>query len=113
MERTLTCAALSALVAGRESVTVLDLRRRPAFEADPRLVPGAVWRDPEQITNWAAGLNRERPIVVYCVHGHEVSHGAVDRLRALGFQAALLEGGIEAWKASGGPVTDSSGGTRS
>jgi rhodanese-related sulfurtransferase len=113
MEPTLTCAALSALVPGRESVTVLDLRRRPAFEADPRLVPGAVWKDPEQITSWAAGLNRERPIVVYCVHGHEVSHGAVDRLRALGFQAALLEGGIEAWKASGGPVTESSGGTRS
>jgi thiosulfate sulfurtransferase len=113
LERTLTCAALSALVAGRKSITVLDVRRRPAFEADPRLIPGAVWKDPEQVGNWAAGLNRERPIVVYCVHGHEVSHGAVDRLRALGFPAALLEGGIEAWKASGGPVTDSSGGMRS
>ena len=113
MQRTLTCAALSALVARRESVTVLDVRRQPAFEADPRLILGAVWKDPEQVTNWAAELNQERSIVVYCVHGHEVSHGAVDRLRALGFQAALLEGGIEAWKASGGPVTDSSGGVRS
>jgi rhodanese-related sulfurtransferase len=112
MERTLTCAALKALAASRESITVLDVRRRPAFETDPRLIPGSVWKDPEQVTNWAAGLNREGSIVVYCVHGHEVSHGAVDRLRALGFQAALLEGGIDAWKASGGAVTDSSGGTR-
>jgi rhodanese-related sulfurtransferase len=28
----------------------------------------------------------------------------VDRLRALGIEAALLEGGIEAWKAAGGAV---------
>ena len=113
MEQTLTCAALSSLVADRADVTLLDVRRRAAFDADPRIIPGAVWKDPEQVTNWAGGLNRDRSIVVYCVHGHEVSHGAVDRLRALGFQAALLEGGIEAWKASGGPVTHSSGGVRS
>jgi Fe-Mn family superoxide dismutase len=113
MERTLTCAALSALATSREGVTVLDVRRRPAFEADPRLILGAVWKDPDEVTNWASGLNRERSVVVYCVHGHEVSHGAVDRLRAMGFQAALLEGGIEAWKSSGGLVTDSSGGARS
>jgi rhodanese-related sulfurtransferase len=113
MERTLTCAALKALVASRESITVLDVRRRPAIEADPRLIPGAVWKDPKHVANWAAELNYDQPIIVYCVHGHEVSHGAVDRLRELGFEASLLEGGIEGWKASGGPVTDSSGGIRS
>jgi rhodanese-related sulfurtransferase len=113
MEQTLSCPALGSLLAQRADVALIDVRRRAAFDADPRTVPGAVWRDPEQVTNWADGLNLERPIVVYCVHGHEVSHGAVDRLRALGFQAALLEGGIEAWKASGRPVTDSNGGIRS
>lgn len=52
-------------------------------------------------------------MVAYCVHGHEVSRGVVDRLRALGLEAALLEGGIETWKAAGGPVTPPSGGTGS
>jgi len=113
MERDLTCAALKALLADRPGVTVIDVRRRPAFEAEPRLIPGAVWRDPEQVAIWAAALNQDQPVVVYCVHGHEVSNGVVDRLRALGFDAALIAGGIEAWKGAGGPVTVRSGGTGS
>ena len=107
MQRTLTCAALHALIADRAHIAILDVRRRPAFEAEPRLVPGAVWREPEQVEIWADALNRNRAVVVYCVHGHEVSKGVVDRLRTLGFDAALLEGGIEAWKASGAPHTHS------
>jgi rhodanese-related sulfurtransferase len=113
VERTLTCTALNTLIADRADIAVLDVRRRPAFEAEPRLIQGAVWRDPEAVAIWADALNRNRPVIVYCVHGHEVSQGVVDRLRTLGFEAALLEGGIEAWKASGWPVTDRSGGTRS
>jgi rhodanese-related sulfurtransferase len=113
MERTLSCAGLKALIADRASITVIDVRRRPAFEAEPRLIPGAVWNDPEQVEIWAAELNRNRPVVVYCVHGHEVSNAVVDRLRELGFEAAMLTGGLEAWKVAGGPVTVSRGGTGS
>jgi Fe-Mn family superoxide dismutase len=112
MERTLTCAALNTLVGDRADIAVLDVRRRAAFEAEPRLIPGAVWREPDEVEIWADALNRNRSVVIYCVRGHEVSKGVVDRLRTLGFEAALLEGGIEAWKASGGPVTHSSGGKR-
>jgi rhodanese-related sulfurtransferase len=110
MERTLTCAALNALIADRADIAILDVRRRPAVEAEPRRIPGAVWREPEEVANWADALNRNRPVVVYCVHGHEVSQEVIGRLRILGFDAALLDGGIEAWKASGGPVTVASGG---
>jgi rhodanese-related sulfurtransferase len=113
MERTVTCAALSTLVADRVKIALLDVRRQPAFDADPRLIPGAVWQDPEQVGTWAGMLNRHQPVVVYCVHGHEVSRGVVDRLRGLGVDAALLEGGIEAWKAAGGSVTIVSGGAGS
>jgi rhodanese-related sulfurtransferase len=111
MERTVTCAALHTLIADRADVAVLDVRRRPAFEAEPRLIPGAVWRESEEVAIWAETLNRNRPVVVYCVHGHEVSREVVERLRALGFEAARLESGIEGWKASGGPVTVANGGT--
>jgi rhodanese-related sulfurtransferase len=113
MERTLTCALLKALITDRARIALLDVRRRPAFEAAPGLIPGAVWRDPEQGDRRAASMNPDRPVVVYCVHGHEVSQGVVDRLRDLGLEALLLEGGIEAWKAAGGPVTVPSGGTGS
>jgi Fe-Mn family superoxide dismutase len=113
MERTVTCTALSTLVAGRADIALLDVRRRPAFEADPRLIAGAVWKDPEQIVIWTRELNPDRPVIVYCVRGHEVSRGVVDRLRALGIKAALLEGGIEAWKSAGGPIIPAGGGTES
>ena len=105
MNGILTCALLKALINDRARIALLDVRRRPAFEAEPRLIPSAVWKDPEQVDRWVAELNPNRSVVVYCVHGHEVSHGVADRLRDLGLQALLLEGGIEAWKASGGPVT--------
>ena len=112
MKATLDCAALNTLIAMAAGIAMLDVRRRAAFEAEPRLIPGAVWKNPEQVAIWAGELNRNRSVVVYCVHGHEVSHGVADHLRALGFEAALLEGGIEAWKASGGPVTAANGGSR-
>lgn len=113
MERTVTCAALNGLVASGTKIVLLDVRRRPAFDVDPRLIPGAVWQDPEQVATWAAALRQDLPVVAYCVHGHEVSRGVVDRLRALGIEAALLEGGFEAWKTAGGPVTPASRGARS
>jgi thiosulfate sulfurtransferase len=112
-ETVITSTALSALVAGRAEIVLLDVRRRPAFDADPRLITGAVWKDPEQVVIWTRELNPDQPVIAYCVHGHEASRGVVDRLRALGIEAALLEGGIEAWKAAGGPVTPASGGSGS
>jgi thiosulfate sulfurtransferase len=107
MERTVSPTGLKAMLAGAGPPVrpaLLDVRRRPAFEADPRMISGAVWRDPHRVDAWAAELMPGAPVVVYCVHGHEVSNGVVDRLRDLGFDAALVEGGIEAWRAAGGAV---------
>ena len=105
MERTLSANDLKALLAGGAEVTLVDVRRAAAREPDPRAIPGAVWRDPDQVAVWAHELPQGRPVVAYCVHGHEVSAGVVDRLRELGFEAALLEGGFEGWKAAGGQLT--------
>jgi thiosulfate sulfurtransferase len=105
MERTISVQDLKARLWHGIDVTLVDVRRAAAREADPRLIPGAVWRDPEQVAAWAKELPREKPVVVYCVHGHEVSAGVVERLRELGFDAALLEGGFEGWKAAGGQLS--------
>jgi rhodanese-related sulfurtransferase len=40
-------------------------------------------------------------MVVYCVHGHEVSQSAARTLRELGFKAQYLEGGIATWTEAG------------
>ena len=84
---------------------VVDVRRAPAFERDPSLIPGAIQRDPAEIATWSLQLESWRPIVVYCVHGHEVSQNAAAALRATGFDARFLELGIEGWREKGGTVT--------
>ena len=114
MDRTISAQDLPAWLWNGIDVPVLDVRRAAAREADPRAILGAIWRDPDQVAAWAPELPRDRPIVAYCMHGHEVSAGVVDRLRALGFEAALLEGGFEGWKSAGGrlvPASDAGSGS--
>ena len=79
------------------SPVVIDVRRPPAFDADETMVVGAVRRLPDQIESWRGALPTNRSVVVYCVHGHEVSQNAAQALRAGGLEASYLEGGIAAW----------------
>jgi rhodanese-related sulfurtransferase len=83
---------------------VIDVRRRAAFDAAPELIPGAIYREPEQLADWAGDLEVGRPIIVYCVHGHEVSRNAATALRERGYDAAHLAGGVERWAGEGRPL---------
>jgi rhodanese-related sulfurtransferase len=76
---------------------VIDARRAPAFEADERMVIGAIRVNPEELAAWWHGRTDSRPVVVYCVQGHEASQGAAEALRGLGSDARYLAGGIGAW----------------
>jgi rhodanese-related sulfurtransferase len=82
---------------------VLDVRRAAAFDADALMVAGAL-RPEGDLAAFAARLPEDRPIVVYCVHGHEVSQQAAADLAGAGRRSSYLEGGIEAWRASGLPT---------
>jgi len=88
---------------------VLDVRREKAYDADDRLVAGALrpTADPFALVGQRAG-----PVVVYCVHGHNVSQDAAVFLRQAGFPAYHLEGGLEAWRAHGGAVAKYAAPTR-
>ena len=81
---------------------LIDVRRTAAFAADICMAASATWRDPFTINEWLRFLPRHRDIVVYCVHGHEISKNAAAAMRGDGLNAAYLEGGIEAWSAAGG-----------
>lgn len=84
--------------------TLVDVRRAEAFERDPQVIPGAIKRAPETVAEWAHTLDPWRPVIVYCVKGHEVGCDAARALRERGFDARHLSGGLEAWRASGGKV---------
>ena len=59
--------------------------------------PAAEWRDHE----WSADLP-DGVVIVYCVHGREVSQGAAGALRSAGIDAVVLEVGIEGFIQAGG-----------
>jgi len=99
MDASISSAELSRSLRSSEPPLVIDVRRRPRFHESTYLMKGALWRDPERIEEWKDTLPRAAPLVVYCVHGHEVSQNAA---RALG--ARFLAGGIEAWREAGGDL---------
>jgi len=83
---------------------LIDVRRAGVFANAPDLIAGAVWRDPTAVAAWADNIDSARPVLVYCVFGHEVGRSTALALRARGLDAHFLIGGIEAWKASGLPT---------
>jgi rhodanese-related sulfurtransferase len=80
---------------GRDGAPLLlDVRRPEIFAASDRLLPGAIHCAPDDVADFA---RREPPrsVVVYCRYGHNLSQDAVRTLRAAGWDARLLQGGIE------------------
>lgn len=104
MSRTITPNDLKPLVENM-TVTLLDVRRSNDYDADKVKLPGAEWKNPEQLADWSAALPKEKEIVIYCARGGSVSNSVLDALLGNGFKARFIEGGIEAWKMTGGPVT--------
>jgi rhodanese-related sulfurtransferase len=92
-------AALRQSLASAEPPLVIDVRRAARFLESPDLIRGALRRDPDSVENWRKTLPPATSIVVYCVHGHEVSQSAAKTLGA-----KYLEGGIEAWRQAGGSL---------
>lgn len=110
MKDTVTPLELRRWLEEGRALQVLDVRKKHDFDADPRLLPRARWKDPGQVAEWCTELSKTTPVVVYCVHGHAVSQGVVASLRSMGFDACLIEGGIEAWKEADGSLTTGSSG---
>lgn len=92
--------------AGIGGALVIDVRRAAAFAQSRHTLPGALRGDPDAIADWSCTLEAGRDIVVYCVHGHEVSRNAARVLCASGFHARFLRGGITAWEAAGLPLVE-------
>lgn len=84
---------------------LIDVRRQEAIEQSGALLPGALQRDPQEAESW---LFNDNPgtIAIACKHGHERSQMAAAQLRSRGFDARILTGGFEAWRAEGLPVID-------
>lgn len=83
---------------------VIDVRRESAFAQSDEVIAGALRRDPDAVQEWAPTLPRAGEVVVYCVHGHEVSQSAAGALSQRGIRSRFLDGGLAGWKAVGGAL---------
>lgn len=93
---------LRAAISGPNAPIVIDARRQAAFMSSTEMLTGALRRDPERVGAWLRTLPSACSVVVYCVHGHEVSQKTAAALIAAGVNARYLEGGLEeGWKALG------------
>lgn len=79
--------ALAARLGHAGAPWILDVRRSERFDASTHRVAGSLRTLPPD--------DADRDVIVYCVHGHEVSQRAARELRAAGRRAWALEGGID------------------
>ncbi len=85
---------LAARMGAPGAPVLLDVRRPARFADSPHLLATAQWCAPDALASF--DLNGpQREIVVYCVHGHEVSQQAAATLRQAGFNARFLAGGFD------------------
>ena len=87
-----------------KNAALFDVRRSAVFEQSKQILPGAQWRDPAMVTQWASELPPDSEVVVYCVYGHEVGRSTALRLRAQGINARFLKGGIDEWQKANLPL---------
>jgi rhodanese-related sulfurtransferase len=98
----ISVSQLRAELGSKSPPIVIDVRRQPAFVESEATIGGALRRDPAQVHAWAKALPRASAVVVYCIHGREVSQATAAALNEIGISSRYLEGGLEAWHAAEG-----------
>lgn len=104
-----TSEGLGATADQASHARLIDVRRAGIFEQSDVMAAGAEWRDPAHVDSWAAELQTEGPVVVYCVYGHEVGRSTAMRMRAAGVDARFLVGGFDGWRSQRRPVVNKPG----
>ncbi len=46
---------------------------------------------------WISALDTSRPVIVYCVHGHQVGQDSAARLEDTGFRGMVMYDALYAW----------------
>jgi rhodanese-related sulfurtransferase len=82
---------------------LIDVQTKEDFAADPRLIPGALRRPSDRVSEWALEF-AGRSAVVICQKGRKLSQGVAAWLRHAGIPADSLEGGALGWSKAGLPM---------
>ena len=88
---------LVRLIGTAHTPVLIDVRLDEDFNADPRVIPGAIRRSHLDTQEWAQPLTGRSAIVV-CEKGLNLSEGVAAWLRNSGVAAEILEGGFVGWQ---------------
>ena len=98
MNDSISPADLDRLLDGGANMRVFDVRLEKDRTDVEYPIPGAEWRDPDRVADWSRDIQAGDDVVVFCVHGHQVSQSTRDALRERGIIGArIVAGGIAAW----------------
>jgi len=101
MDVRVTLSEFKSLLGRSFGPQIIDVRRNATHAESSSVIPGAIRRDPDTISDWWRDLDLAYPIVAYCAHGQAVSQGAAAFLREHGLPADHLEGGFAGWTGAG------------
>ncbi len=104
----ITVNQLCRLPGTPEAPALIDVRIDEDYEADPRLVPGAL-RHPFDTVSELVPQLAERKVVVCCHKGLKLSQGAAAVLRGCGIAAETLQGGFMDWREADLPLVRPAG----
>jgi rhodanese-related sulfurtransferase len=104
MTRAMAPSDLAKFAGTARAPLMIDVRDGATFDTADDMIAGAIRRSPDNIEQWQRDLSERGPVVVYCVHGQEVSQGVALTLTGKGVEASYLAGGISAWVAQKLPV---------
>ena len=100
--------ALTRASAGE--LVLLDLRKPDAARRSGVRIADSDARDPFAFGPEDPLTQTDRPVAVFCVHGHEVSRFGCALLMLHGRDAAFVRGGFVALAAAGAPTVPTEGG---
>ena len=99
-----TVEEVKAMLESGVKVQIIDTRPKHYSSKAHDMMQGAVWRDPERLSDWIGELSKTEPVVTFCVYGFHIGCETAATLRKAGFDARYMSGGHFAWKAIKGPV---------
>ena len=94
-------------VAGRlgEEILIVDARSQGYYDPRAERIRGSMRVDTKGLMEVMGGLERGREVYVYCsCRNEKTSERLAEVLGQAGYQARVVEGGLEAWKKAGLPV---------
>ena len=93
---------LKAKLANGDAISILDVCLLDDLEKRHDRLPAAICCQSDQIQQSMQALDKETPVIAYCMYGFQVSAIAAEELRQQGYNVRILAGGISAWRAIGG-----------